>query len=49
VSLVTDEAFMAVGTYYDDFSPVPDAKVVAMLEGTRRPLVPGHASHPEGE
>ncbi len=41
VSLVTDEAFMAVGAYYDDFSPVPDAKVVAMLERARRPLVPG--------
>jgi predicted phosphoribosyltransferase len=42
VSLVTDELFMAVGAYYDDFTPVSDAKVVAMLEGARRPLVPGH-------
>jgi predicted phosphoribosyltransferase len=36
VSLVTDEAFMAVGAYYDDFSPVSDAEVVAMLEHAQR-------------
>ena len=36
VSLVTDEAFMAVGTYYEDFSAVPDAEVVAMLERAQR-------------
>jgi len=32
VSLVTDEAFEAVGAYYDDFSPVSDDEVIAMLE-----------------
>jgi putative phosphoribosyl transferase len=41
VSLVTDEAFMAVGAYYDDFSPVSDAEVVAMLERAQRSPVPG--------
>jgi predicted phosphoribosyltransferase len=41
VSLVTDEAFMAVGAYYEDFSPVPDADVVAMLERTQRAPIPG--------
>jgi predicted phosphoribosyltransferase len=38
VSLVTDEDFMAVGAYYEDFSPIPDADVVALLE--RAPRVP---------
>jgi predicted phosphoribosyltransferase len=36
VSLVTDEAFMAVGAYYEDFSPVSDSEVVAMLERAHR-------------
>jgi predicted phosphoribosyltransferase len=32
VALVVDPAFMAVGAYYVDFSPVTDAEVAAMLE-----------------
>jgi predicted phosphoribosyltransferase len=36
VSLVTDEAFMAVGVYYLDFSPVSDEEVRSMLERARR-------------
>lgn len=31
VALVVDPAFMAVGAYYADFSPVSDAEVAAML------------------
>ena len=31
VSLIVDPDFVAVGEYYIDFSPVPDASVVAML------------------
>ena len=41
VSLVTDEAFMAVGAYYEDFSPVSDSEVVAMLERAQRAPVSG--------
>jgi predicted phosphoribosyltransferase len=40
VSLVTDEDFMAVGAYYEDFSPVPDADVVALLERAQRVPTP---------
>jgi len=40
VSLVTDEDFMAVGAYYEDFSPVPDAAVVALLERAQRVPTP---------
>lgn len=43
VSLVTDELFMAVGAYYDDFTSVSDARVVAMLEGARRGTEPSVA------
>src|SRR3990172_604960 len=31
VSLIVDDAFTAVGTYYEDFSPVTDEDVVALL------------------
>lgn len=31
VALAVDEAFVAVGAYYEDFSPVSDDEVVAML------------------
>jgi predicted phosphoribosyltransferase len=41
VSLVTDEAFMAVGAYYEDFSPVSDSEVVAMLERAQRSAASG--------
>lgn len=34
VGLIVDEAFMAVGAYYDDFSPVSDDDVVRMLTST---------------
>lgn len=36
VSLVVDEAFMAVGQYYVDFSPVTDEAVTAMLAWARK-------------
>jgi predicted phosphoribosyltransferase/dienelactone hydrolase len=36
VSLVVDPAFMAVGAYFLDFSPVPDDAVRAMLERAKR-------------
>ncbi len=35
VGLVVDEDFAAVGQYYEDFSPVRDDEVVAMLERAR--------------
>jgi predicted phosphoribosyltransferase/dienelactone hydrolase len=35
VSLLVDPAFMAVGQYYRDFSPVSDDQVIAMLTGAR--------------
>jgi predicted phosphoribosyltransferase len=41
VSLVTDEAFMAVGAYYEDFSPVSDSEVVAMLVRAQRSAASG--------
>jgi putative phosphoribosyl transferase len=46
VSLVVDPEFMAVGQYYNDFSPVSDDEVIAMLTAARKPvaLAPG----PEG-
>ncbi|HEY8368028.1 MAG TPA: alpha/beta fold hydrolase [Thermodesulfobacteriota bacterium] len=41
VGLVVDEDFVAVGQYYDDFSPVTDDEVVAMLEEARRARIGG--------
>lgn len=49
VFLVVPEHFAAVGKWYDDFSPVPDAEVLAILKKARRaaaqagppPLRPG--------
>jgi predicted phosphoribosyltransferase len=35
LSLVVDPDFGAVGYYYDDFSPVPDDAVIAMLAKAR--------------
>jgi putative phosphoribosyl transferase len=35
VSLIVDEAFYAVGAYYEDFSPVPDEAVMGMLAEAR--------------
>ena len=40
VSLVVDPDFMAVGQYYDDFSPVSDDEVLAMLARAARPAAP---------
>jgi predicted phosphoribosyltransferase len=40
VSLVVDPDFGAVGYYYDDFSPVPDDEVIAMLAKARTPAEP---------
>ncbi len=37
VSLVVDPDFGAVGAYYDDFSPVSDDEVIAMLATARTP------------
>jgi predicted phosphoribosyltransferase/dienelactone hydrolase len=37
VSLVVDPDFRAVGMYYEDFSPVTDDAVIAMLRGQRAP------------
>jgi putative phosphoribosyl transferase len=36
VALHTPEAFMAVGQWYRDFDPTPDAEVVACLDRSRR-------------
>ncbi len=36
VGLVVDEDFAAVGQYYEDFAPVTDDEVVAMLERARQ-------------
>ncbi len=38
VSLLVDPDFMAVGEYYDDFSPVTDDEVIAMLTGAAGPV-----------
>jgi putative phosphoribosyl transferase len=35
IALVVDEAFLAVGAYYLDFSPVPDRDVLTMLDRAR--------------
>jgi predicted phosphoribosyltransferase len=35
VALVTDPHFVAVGNYYDDFSPVSDEQVLAILREAR--------------
>ncbi|MBI1963253.1 MAG: dienelactone hydrolase family protein [Candidatus Rokubacteria bacterium] len=40
VSLVVDPDFMAVGQYYEDFSPVSDDEVLAMLARAARPAAP---------
>lgn len=37
VSLLVDPDFMAVGHYYDDFSPVSDEEVIKMLARAREP------------
>jgi putative phosphoribosyl transferase len=47
VSLVVDPAFMAVGAYFLDFSPVPDDAVRAMLERAKR-CAPAAASSRSG-
>lgn len=38
VSLIVDEDFMAVGQYYEDFSPVSDDRVCALLAPPAPPL-----------
>ncbi len=47
VSLVVDPEFMAVGAYYLDFAPVPDAAVRMMLEQAQQ-LAPAAASPRSG-
>lgn len=37
LGLIVDPDFRAVGQYYDDFSPVSDGEVMAMLAGARAP------------
>jgi putative phosphoribosyl transferase len=44
VSLVVDEAFMAVGGYYRDFSPVVDEEVTTMLARARELAQPPTAT-----
>ncbi|MBI4591525.1 MAG: alpha/beta fold hydrolase [Candidatus Rokubacteria bacterium] len=47
VSLIVDEAFVAVGAYYDDFSAVTDEEVVEMLaRAARGPSPVGPAAAP---
>jgi predicted phosphoribosyltransferase len=43
VALIIDPDFYAVGAYYEDFSPVSDADVVAMLARARQCAVAGSA------
>ena len=38
VCLIVDPDFYAVGAYYEDFSPVTDDKVVAMLAGRTKKI-----------
>jgi putative phosphoribosyl transferase len=46
VSLIVDDAFTAVGTYYEDFSPVTDEDVVAMLGRAQQLAAPADPSEP---
>ncbi|MBI3031228.1 MAG: alpha/beta fold hydrolase [Candidatus Rokubacteria bacterium] len=46
LSLIVDEAFTAVGTYYDDFSPVTDEDVVAMLARAQQLVTPAAPPEP---
>ena len=46
VSLIVDDAFTAVGTYYEDFSPVTDEDVVAMLARAQQLASPADSPEP---
>ena len=46
VSLIVDDAFTAVGTYYEDFSPVTDEDVVAMLARAQQLAAPADPPEP---
>ncbi|OGK96897.1 MAG: hypothetical protein A3J45_11710 [Candidatus Rokubacteria bacterium RIFCSPHIGHO2_02_FULL_69_13] len=46
VSLIVDDAFTAVGTYYEDFSPVTDEDVVALLARAQQLAAPADPPEP---
>ena len=49
VGLIVDDAFTAVGTYYEDFSPVTDEDVVAMLGRAQQLAAPADPPEPGPE
>lgn len=46
VSLIVDEAFLAVGAYYEDFAAVTDEEVVAVLRQAREAVTPADPPEP---